>query len=302
MTIEKGEYLKCIICGDGSLVKRLKPFGGTLVKCTECGLVFRNPRPSYETTREYYKENYSNIFCEEKIKNYREKIFLPFLLDVIKDKGRGRLLDVGCGYGVFLNLAKNQGWEVFGVELSIDACQFAQNNLGLNVFCGDLKDAAFPKDHFDIVTLWNVLEHMTNPLEQLLEIKRILRNNSLLFIRLPNFLFQEKARRIGESFDRLFLGCTNLSRKISVSHLYAFTPLSISNLLESTGFSTFSVRNAPPAKGDPYKAFPFLGGALLTSIKNSLFITCELLYHLSMKKIHWCPSMEVYAYKEVQKI
>ncbi len=67
--MEKGEYLKCIMCGDERLIKRLKPFGGTLVKCTECGLVFRNPRPSYETIKEYYKDDYSNIFLDEKVKS-----------------------------------------------------------------------------------------------------------------------------------------------------------------------------------------------------------------------------------------
>ncbi len=299
--MKKAEWLECIMCGDERLIKRLKPFGGTLVKCTECGLVFRNPRPSYEKIKEYYKDDYSNIFLEEQTKSYRKGIFHHFLATSIKDKGEGRLLDVGCGYGIFLNLAKDQGWEVYGIELSMDACQLARKNSGLNVFCGDLKEASFPKDHFDVVTLWNVLEHTTNPLEQLLEIKRILKDNGLLFMRLPNFLFQEKSRRIGEAFDRLFFGHTNLSRKISVSHLYAFTPSSIANLLERVGFSTFRLKNSPPAKGDPYCAFPFLGDRLMNWTKNSFFISCELLYHLSLGKILWGSSMEVFASKEERK-
>jgi len=218
--MKKDGYLKCIICGDERPVKRLKSFGGALVKCTECGLVFRNPMPSYETIKGFYEESYSNIFYEEKIKTHRKESFLHFLANAIKRKGGGRLLDVGCGYGVFLNLAKDKGWEVYGVEPSIDACQYTQNKLGLSVFCGELKEASFPKDHFDVVTLWNVLDHTINPLEQLLEIKRILRDGGLLFIRVPNFLFQEKAHRIGELFDKLFFGHTNLLRKISISHLY----------------------------------------------------------------------------------
>jgi len=191
--MERGEYVKCVVCGDERLIKRLKSFGGALVKCTECGLVFRNPRPTYETIREYYKESYSNIFYEEKIKTHRKKIFLHFLANAIKSKEGGRLLDVGCGYGEFLKLAKDKGWEVYGVELSNDACQYVQNKPGLNIFCGELKEASFPKDHFDVVTLWNVLDHTINPLEELLEIKKILKPGGFLFIRVPNFLFQEKA-------------------------------------------------------------------------------------------------------------
>jgi SAM-dependent methyltransferase len=296
--MKKAEWLECIACGDEILIKRLKLFEGTLVKCTECGLVFRNPRPSYETIKKFYKEECSNIFFEEKIKSYRKGIFHHFLATSIKDKGKGRLLDMGCGYGIFLNLAKDQGWEVYGLELSEDASQFARKNFGLNVFCGDLKEASFPKDYFGVVTLWNVLDHTTNPLEQLLEIKRILKDDGLIFIRVPNFLFQGKSRCIGEALDKLFLGNTYLSRKISVSHLYAFTPFSITSLLESAGFSIFRLRNAPPAKGDPYGAFPFLGDRLMNWIKNSFFIICELLYYLSIGKILWGPSMEVFAYKE----
>lgn len=299
--MKKAEWLECIACGDEKLIKRLKLFGGSLAKCTECGLVFRNPRPSYETIKEYYKDDYSNIFLEEQTKSYRKGIFHHFLTTSIKGKSEGRLLDVGSGYGIFLSVAKDLGWEVYGIELSEDACQFARKNSGLNVFCGDLKEASFPKDHFDVVTLWNVLDHTINPLEQLLEIKRILKDDGLIFIRLPNFLFQRKSRCIGEAFDKLFLGNTYLSRKISVSHLYAFTPFSITNLLENAGFSIFRLRNALHAKGDPYSAFPFLGDRLMNWIKNSFFIICELLYYLSIGKILCCSSMEVFACKEEQK-
>jgi hypothetical protein len=69
-------------------------------------------------------------------------------------------------------------------------------------------------------------------------------------------------------------------------------------MLERAGFSIFRLRNAPPAKGDPYSAFPFLGDRLMNWIKNSFFIIYELLYHLSLGKILWGPSMEVFASKE----
>lgn len=301
--MKKGEYLKCMVCGGRRPVKRLKPFEGRLVKCEECGLGFRNPMPPDKTIMDYYKKIYSVIFDEEKTKRNRQEIFLNFLKNARRYLGRGgRLLDVGCGYGFFLNLAKDQGWEVYGAEMSEDACQFAQEKFGLNMFCGGLKEASFPSDYFDVVTLWNVLDHMTYPQQQLPEIKRILKNDGLLFLRLPNFLFQEKARRIGDAFDKLFFGHTNLSRKISVSHLYAFTPHSIVNLLENEGFSPFLIRNALPSKGNPYKIYPFLGEKLINMIKKSFFFACELLYHLSLSKILWGSSMEVFAFKEEQTI
>jgi SAM-dependent methyltransferase len=303
VAMKKIEYLRCIICGDRRPVKRLKPFEGRLVKCEECGLVFRNPMPSDKTTVDYYKKNYSDIFEEERIKSYRQDIFLNFLKSARRylDKGR-RLLDVGCGYGFFLNLAKDQGWKVYGVELSEDACQFAQKKLELDIFCGGLKEASFPSDYFDAVTLWNVLDHMTDPQQQLLEIRRILKNDGLLFLRLPNFLFQEKARRISDAVDYLFSRHTNLSGKIAVSHLYAFTPHTIANLLENEEFSLSFIRNALPSQGNPYKIYPFLGERLINWIKKSFFFGCELLSYLSASKILWGSSIEVFAFKEERTI
>jgi len=200
-----------------------------------------------------------------------------------------------------MNLAKDQGWEVYGVEMSEDACQFAQRKFGLNIFCGGLKEASFSSDYFDVVTLWNVLDHMTDPQQHLSEIKKILKNDGLLFLRLPNFLFQEKAGRIGDAFDNLFFGHANLSGKISVSHLYAFTPYSIVKLLENEEFTSFRVRNALPSKGNPYKIYPFLGEKLINWTKKSFFFGSEFLYHLSASKILWGSSMEVFASKEEQK-
>ena len=77
----------------------------------------------------------------------------------------------------------------------------------------------------------------------------------------------------------------------------AFTPFSIANLLRSAGFSIFRIRNARLSEGDPYSAFAFLGDRLMNWTKNSFFIICDLLYYLSMRRILWSPSMEVFVYK-----
>lgn len=114
----------------------------------ECGLVFRNPKPSYETIKKYYKEDYSSIFFEEKTEIYRKGIFRHFLATSIKDKGEGRLLDVGSGYGIFLSLVKDLGWEVYSIEFSENACQFARKNFGLSVFLWRFKRGFFPKRPF----------------------------------------------------------------------------------------------------------------------------------------------------------
>lgn len=290
-------YIECKICGKITAVSRLPSFGGNLVKCTECRMVFKNPMP-LEALKKYYKNYYSNFFSAKKIESHRNDIYFHFFKSELNRNAKGRLLDIGCGLGTFLSLAQKQGWETFGTELSEEASQFAQKKQGLNVFCGDLKKASYLEESFDVITLWNVLDHMENPLAELFKMKKILRKGGVLFIRLPNFLFQRNIDRLSRWIERLFSNRINLSKKISVSHFYSFTPSSIEQLLRQAGFSNFRIKNAHPTKGDPYEVFPFLGDKLMDKIKWCYFLFIQFLSLISIGKILWSTAIEIYSYKE----
>jgi len=186
------EHTNCDFCGGNKAAKFLESEDHVtkekfiMVKCSTCGLVYLNPRPVKEKIGGYYPgENYYSYqdFTDKKL-NYREwlkqaslegyynsknifKKILSWLLVrnfqiVVPKELKGRLLDIGCGSGEFLNQMKNFGWEVYGVEISPEAADMG-NKRGLNVFCGELGSADFPQDYFDVVVLSQSLEHVYSP-------------------------------------------------------------------------------------------------------------------------------------------
>ncbi|KKL48673.1 hypothetical protein LCGC14_2323150 [marine sediment metagenome] len=111
----------------------------------------------------------------------------------------GRVLDIGCGYG-FLLSGLNDKWEKHGVDVSEMASGFAKQ-YG-EIFCGTLKDAKFPENHFDAVVMNHIIEHVDNPVGLLIEAKRILRPRGKMIIETPDFDC-EVARRYGNNFRML---------------------------------------------------------------------------------------------------
>jgi SAM-dependent methyltransferase len=144
---------------------------------------------------------------------------------VTKRKKPGRILDVGCGVGHFLNGMKRRGWQVFGTEVSEEAAAYARERFDLEVFVGPLEQAEFPAACFDAVTLWHVLEHLHDPLATLREINRLLKNDGLLVFAIPNWDSVD-ARLFGEFWVGL-----DMPR-----HLYTFPHPALEKLLAKTGF------------------------------------------------------------------
>jgi len=209
------EHTNCDFCGGNKAAKFLESEDHVtkekfiMVKCSTCGLVYLNPRPVKEKIGGYYPgENYYSYqdFTDKKL-NYREwlkqaslegyynsknifKKILSYLLVrnfqiVVPKELKGRLLDIGCGSGEFLNQMKNFGWEVYGVEISPEAADMG-NKRGLNIFCGELGGADFPQNYFDVVVLSQTLEHVYSPGAYLEKIYRLLKQGGLLIIGVPN--------------------------------------------------------------------------------------------------------------------
>jgi len=137
--------------------------------------------------------------------------------------GNCRLLDVGCHIGVFLEIAREQGWEVWGVEPSSWAAKQARDR-GLEVSIGTLKEAQFPSNFFDVVTMWDVIEHLTDPLGSLEEVNRILVPGGIICIHTIN-IESPFARLMGPRWPWLM-----------EMHLYYFSPQTLSQMLEKAGF------------------------------------------------------------------
>ena len=98
----------------------------------------------------------------------------------------GKALDVGCGTGNYLNILKEFGWDVYGIELSEKAADIGRNKFGLNIKTGTLLDHNFPDNYFHFISMNHVLEHLHNPVDVLSEAKRILHPDGMIAIRTPN--------------------------------------------------------------------------------------------------------------------
>jgi SAM-dependent methyltransferase len=146
---------------------------------------------------------------------------------VTRYKEEGRLLEVGCANGMFLNTVRKSGsWDVYGVDINKYAVQYARDQLGLDVFLGQLEETHFPDDFFDVVVLWDVLEHLPNPKSALLEIHRVLTSDGWLIFRVPNL----------DSFDARLFG-PYWAGLDAPRHFFVFSEATLKRLLEISGFT-----------------------------------------------------------------
>ena len=238
----------CPLCGAGTVQPLYTIQDFDVVRCRQCGLVFSTLSVDrdaleklysdkyFQTRQEYFFQNpiMNSSITEEgaTIQNFR------FGLSLINRYGsKGRLLDVGCAVGVFLSLARQQGWKTYGVDISQYAASHCREVLGHEAFVGDLKEVQFPDRWFDVVTLWDVLEHFPDPASQLREVYRILKKDGIILIDTPNeeSLLRWLARMIFlVSKGKILYPVRKLYHHF---HLYYFTPRTLQMLLKKSGFS-----------------------------------------------------------------
>jgi len=231
------ENISCPVCAssDYALIQRTKDFRlkisdtvFSIVRCNKCEFVFLNPRPSKAESMNFYSSDFhkqdNTLFykiIEPFFRLSQESIGKTFK----KYKKSGSLLDIGCGNGSFIMFMQKFGYDVRGVELNPEAEKFASNLLKDRIFYKELKDCDFPEKTFDIITMMQSLEHVYDLNEILSEIRRVLKDDGILFISVPNAAFFE-SRLFGPYYYNLE----------APRHLYFFTKESIKSLMLKNDF------------------------------------------------------------------
>ena len=206
-----------------------------IVRCSKCGLVYVDPMPTDEDLKKYYSESEESLkFMQENFINTgrMQKKGWTKTLKVIEyySPNKGRILDIGCGPGWFLDTARERTWDTYGVDMSSFFSKFAQEKLGLNVFCGRFEEANFKENFFDVITMFDFIEHVKKPLDLLRNVRHILKDDGLLVITTADI----------DSLCAKIYGI-NWRQIIPIGHIYYFSRKSMRNILEKAGFKILKI-------------------------------------------------------------
>ncbi|MFQ5341116.1 MAG: methyltransferase domain-containing protein [Anaerolineae bacterium] len=200
-----------------------------IVRCRQCGLVYANPRPGADEVIDEYTAVADPVYLTER--KGRVMTFhrhLDHLGSRIGMNGQRRVLDIGCHVGLFLEAAAARGWDAWGVEPSQWAVAQARER-DLQVIQGTLAGSSLPHSHFDLVTLWDVIEHFSDPMSELRRIAGIVR---------PGGWICTHTMDVGSLFARV------MGRRwpwLMEMHLYYFSRVTLAAMLQRAGFRVVDV-------------------------------------------------------------
>ena len=188
--------MSCQICNseDIKILYALKRNPGyNIAKCNKCLVEYLDPLPSEEDLKniysaEYYKSwGFTQTGDNQHVHKMKLSTFTNYLRIFKKFKDSGKILDLGCAAGYFLEAAVNEGFDPYGIEISEYSSQLAKKNFGNEkIYNGQLKDAKFPEGSFDVISMLDFLEHIKKPLEHFEECSRILNKNGMMLIATPD--------------------------------------------------------------------------------------------------------------------
>jgi len=238
------EIKSCPICSNSTFEKKASIKDHSISKeifnislCKNCGFNFTNPIPSEETIGNYYQsENYishsdTNKGLINKLYHLVRKQSLKSKLTLLNNSvtKKGKLLDIGCGTGYFLQTCKENGWTVEGMEPDNTARSHAEQNtkqkIHTNLF------SISENNTYNTITLWHVLEHVHKLNESIQHIHKLLVSNGILIIAVPNI----------NSYDSIYYGNDWAALDVP-RHLYHFKKENMDNLLTKHGFTIKEIK------------------------------------------------------------
>jgi SAM-dependent methyltransferase len=219
--------VSCLVCGCDKDSSFTYFNGFRIAQCNTCGFVFVNPRPSKQCLAGLYASLEQNKYAGESYEpfEYEFPVLDKILRYVQRYVSSGQLVEVGCGRGDFLKLAVERGFTAQGCDLFGDP---EPSIGGITFYNGSLEAAKVSSNSVDLVVIRNTLEHLFDPKRELEEIHRILRPGAYMYVKVPNFHFEQG---IG---CKLVFGKENAFE--APYHLNHFTPASLKSLIDKTGF------------------------------------------------------------------
>jgi len=204
-------------------------------QCCDCGSVYLSLRPDDEEILEYYAHEYYGE-GSHKFQSWLEPLRLFFAWKRMRRAQKffsrpGKALDIGCGQGTFLQLLQREGWECHGTELTQESASRASQR-GIPVSVGEVREEQFPPHSFDLITFWQVLEHLRDPMKVLKALRPLMKKGGIVAISTPNI--------------------ESLQAKVASSqwfhldpprHLCLFSPKTLQRMMKSLGFHTLEIHH-----------------------------------------------------------
>lgn len=191
-----------------------------IVKCKKCGLVYMNPRD--KNVNSLYKDVVDKDYIESW--DERKNTFKKHLTEINKYKKNGKLLDIGCYAGIFPTLAREEGFDVTGIEPSKWAASYAADKSKSLIFQGSWSEIKLKKNSFDVITMWDVIEHLEDPLGCLKAAYSWIKKGGALAVTTHD-INSIMAKIMGNKYPWLMR-----------FHLYHFDSKSLARIIEKAGF------------------------------------------------------------------
>jgi SAM-dependent methyltransferase len=265
----------CPICTSKNNSFFLKTSSRVLRSCSSCGVIYVWPLPKKAAIKKLYANKYYKLKKEERISGYRDyeeqkRYLTPYFkkklkqINKLQKERRGNLLDVGCALGHFLEIAKDDGWDVVGLDISSYAVkEIAKKDI--KAIANELSKAKFKTGCFDVVTIFQTIEHDSDPGGLLDEIYRILKPGGKLLLTTPD----------QEGMLPSFLGKRWHGWEIE-PHLYWFSRKSLKFVLDKAGFKKTRIEKDTLL----WSSLEDISGAL--KVRYSSFMTRFIFYLVNL--------------------
>lgn len=291
----------CNLCGGSYFKSITRENALRIVQCQECGLVYVNPRPTDEEIKKFYQQ-YLRPEVSSRWKKVTSGLFQTDMKRIERYQPKGKILDVGCGFGFFLHLMQENGWEAHGCDLSEVGVKYATGHLGLTrIKYGPFQKHVYPSDYFDVISAWYVLHHAADPGQVLKNAYNSLRKNGILAVRVPNHNLFIRLWHLKKYDCPALRTLLRMIRKETADscdpykvldppvHLYAFTPDILVRFLEEAGFSIIRIYN---------DGMVSRGNFINRIIDGTITRAADIIKQISKDKIDLSISFSIYARKK----
>ncbi|HEY9639417.1 MAG TPA: class I SAM-dependent methyltransferase [Coleofasciculaceae cyanobacterium] len=247
----KTTWITCNACNSDTFKKLSIADGWHIGQCTNCSLIYLNPMPFFEPSAEFSDMSLDFQYTQfqyqitEEVLQHDKQQFARQVEILSQLSGThltsGKFLDIGCGSGSTVRAAADMGWDAIGIDIDPNLIELGKAQHGVDLRCTPLLESGFDGNQFHFIRLRDVIEHLPNPYEALLEIKRLLAPGGFVLIATPN----EDAL---PTQIRLLLGHKRdqVATVPPPHHVHGFTPKTLKRILERAGLEIHRLGTTTP--------------------------------------------------------